>query len=240
MCTVSFVPSGNKVWITSNRDEKSTRPAALPVAVNDINGMRVLFPRDTSAMGTWIAAQEYGTAAVLLNGAFVPHHPVAGYRLSRGQVLLQVISRPDPAQSIRRFDLQGIEPFTLILWQADVLTEFRWDGFLLHAREMDGQKPHIWSSVTLYSPDIIRKRETWFREFMQRAPQVNAHSLMQFHRSAGDGDPEQSLLMQRGDAYATVSITNLEIGEEKSVMRYSDTQNQINTEAALFHLSVPG
>ncbi len=55
MCTVTYLPSANGFYLTSNRDEKSTRPAALPPAVYFLNGSKIIYPKDAQGCGTWIA-----------------------------------------------------------------------------------------------------------------------------------------------------------------------------------------
>ena len=73
MCTVSFIPVQGKVFITHNRDEKIARPKALYPNEYNINGHKLLFPRDTAAGGSWFAMNQNGSAAVLLNGGYTKH-----------------------------------------------------------------------------------------------------------------------------------------------------------------------
>jgi len=84
MCTVSFIPVGGKLFISSNRDEKRSRKIALPPAQYEYNELKFVFPKDADAGGTWIAVKENGDAAVLLNGAFINHIAEPPYRKSRG------------------------------------------------------------------------------------------------------------------------------------------------------------
>jgi len=73
MCTVSFIPSGSQYIITSNRDEHISRPLALQPQEETIGNVKILFPKDAKAGGTWFALSENGSVAVLLNGGFVNH-----------------------------------------------------------------------------------------------------------------------------------------------------------------------
>lgn len=238
MCTVSFVPGKSGIWLSSNRDEKCVRPIAIPPEVHQINSVNVLFPRDTGALGTWIATQENGTSAVLLNGAFEPHQPLPRYRISRGQVLLQLISRSSTCNSIRQFDLNDVEPFTLVVWEEQQLMEFRWNGNQLFSQKLNSQQAHIWSSVTLYSPRTTAMREEWFQQFLASTPEPDLESLLNFHQMAGNGDTHQSLMMRRQDEYATVSITNLECQPHQSVMTYLDTISQKRSSQRLSYKNV--
>lgn len=69
MCTVSFVATNDKIIITSNRDEKTVRPSAIPPRNYTVNGKKLIFPKDPKAGGTWFVANADGTILVLLNGA---------------------------------------------------------------------------------------------------------------------------------------------------------------------------
>src|ERR1700710_3142568 len=95
MCTVTFIPQGNRVFIAHNRDEKRSRGKALSPREYNINGHTLLFPRDSAAGGSWIAINKNGSAAVLLNGAFSKHAPPPFYRKSRGIVFLDVMASGD-------------------------------------------------------------------------------------------------------------------------------------------------
>src|SRR3954447_19258865 len=128
MCTVTFIPLKDRVILTSNRDEKYSRKQALPPQQFYFNGGTIIYPQDADAGGTWVAINEDGNAAVLLNGAFVKHTPMPPYKKSRGQVLLEVIQTDRPVRSFVRTDLTHIEPFTLVIIDNKGLYECRWDG----------------------------------------------------------------------------------------------------------------
>ena len=162
MCTVSFISSGGRTIITSNRDENEQRPKASAPVFEIRNNKKMIFPKDSKAGGTWFAAADNGVVAVLLNGAFVKHAPAPAYRKSRGLVLLEIIGSDDPLDFCKKTDLQDIEPFTLVLYQQGTLHELRWDGRQRHELMLDPQDHYIWSSATLYSPEIIRHRKDLF------------------------------------------------------------------------------
>jgi uncharacterized protein with NRDE domain len=150
MCTVTFIPLPDRVFITHNRDEKKARTRALPPATSRVNGYTLLFPKDGQAGGTWIGVNENGNTAVLLNGAFVKHVPAPPYRKSRGLVFLDILASADMLQAWQQIPLENIEPFTIVFWNGMLLTECRWDGAIKHFRFPDVTKNHVWSSYTLY------------------------------------------------------------------------------------------
>src|SRR5215510_5838595 len=113
MCTVTFIPADRKYFITSNRDETSTRKLATPPASYQFDSGKLFFPKDGDMGGSWIAMHENGNAAVLLNGAFEKHVPQPSYRLSRGKIFVHVIASESPVRRFERLSLERIEPFTL-------------------------------------------------------------------------------------------------------------------------------
>ena len=191
MCTVTFIPLSNKVLLTSNRDEKGIRKRAIHPAVEQFPKARLLFPKDAQAGGTWIGVADSGAVVVLLNGGFIKHEPAAEYRKSRGLIFLDILSESPALSSFNKINLIGIEPFTLVIWEGTKLHECRWSGEEKYIREMDASQPHIWSSVTLYSSDIIHKREQWFNNWLQQHPKPSVEDIRKFHLFGGDGDTEK-------------------------------------------------
>ena len=84
MCTVTYIPTKEHVYLTSNRDEKNWRTDALAPEVYEFSSGKIIYPKDGDAGGTWIAAHENGNVVVFLNGGFVAHTPAPPYRKSRG------------------------------------------------------------------------------------------------------------------------------------------------------------
>lgn len=225
MCTVTFIPSKDKVFITSNRDEKTIRQQAIPPQPYIINGVNILFPKDADAGGTWIAMKNNGHAAVLLNGGFVKHTANPPYARSRGLVFLDIAAAADAVAYYRNTNLENIEPFTSILYREEELFECRWDGSQKHIKQLSCTEPHIWSSVTLYDNDVIRRRERWFSKWLDRNNDPSQEDILFFHQFGGDGDEENSLVMRRQDIYHTVSVTGIELRSDIGRMKYLDMKD---------------
>lgn len=235
MCTVTFVPTANGIYLTSSRDEHYKRSKALPPQFYYRNGYELIFPKDPDAGGTWIALRNKKEAAVLLNGAFLKHLPEPPYRKSRGIVLLDVLAYSDPVIGFNTLLLSGIEPFTLILLSEGKLTECRWDGKEKHQQQLDINTPRIWSSVTLYDETVIKQREAWFKQWFQGIEELNTEEMMHFHQFAGDGDSRNSVLMNRDNQMSTVSICSLFIGKGQSRIRYRDVQSMTDLQHTFSH-----
>lgn len=225
MCTVTFIPTGNRVFFTSSRDEQAERPLALLPQMYEVNGRRILFPKDARAGGSWAAVNENGAAAILLNGAIKAHQPEPPYRKSRGLILLDLIAASSPADAFEEADFRGIEPFTVILYENKNLYSGKWDGRMNWLEPLNANKPAIWSSVTLYNPDAIYKRECWFNEWLAENPYPGTLDIIHFHQKGGDGDPHDDILMNRGKEIFTNSISSIRISPETAAFRYLDLRS---------------
>jgi Transport and Golgi organisation 2 len=222
MCTVTFIPGPDGVYLTSNRDERLTRPDALFPFRATLEGQELIYPKDAEAGGTWIALKSGGDAAVLLNGAFTKHRRQPTYRKSRGLVFLDIVRSADPAGRFEKMDLTGIEPFTLVLFCSALLFECRWDGERKHMARLSSRHPYIWSSATLYSAETSRSREEWFRQWYAAVSGIGTESILGFHRTAGSGDAENGLIIDRQGKIVTRSITSIRLAASRASIRYVD------------------
>lgn len=240
MCTVTFIPAEHTIFLTSNRDEKHWRSiASAPAAYEGISG-KILFPKDGDAGGTWIAAHENGNAIVFLNGGFIAHASQPPYRKSRGLVLLELIDHSGPYNNFLTIELDHIEPFTAIIWNDHRLFECRWDGEQKHVLELNGTIPHIWSSVTLYVPEVIARRNQWFEEWIRLKKNPSQDDILYFHQFTGDGDCHNDLKMDRGQVF-TVSVTSMSVSKDHTLMRYLDLKNNQSFQQELvFEKSLAG
>ena len=230
MCTVSFIPSNDKYFITSNRDEKLSRKTAISPGMFDYNGQKLFFPKDADAGGTWIVMKENGDAAVLLNGAFICHTAEPPYRLSRGIILLDIFSTEKPSATFAKINLRDIEPFTLVLLENNCLYEFRWDGTEKFCKQLNINMPYLWSSTTLYDGFVIKKREQWFASFLSDHPTPTQQDILNFHRFTGDGNKQNDLLMTRDGIYTTVSITSILLTKDRGCIQYLDISGNTSSE----------
>ncbi len=221
MCTVTYLPTTEGYIITHNRDEA---PARSPHAIerSDIGGTPCLFPRDTGAGGAWVAAVQQGPTICLLNGAFVKHERTPPYRRSRGLILLDLLAQPDWPSFVSAYDLQNIEPFTLLFFDRSTASELRWDGARKHVQYLPATAPAFWCSATLYPPDMQVRREAVFQQWYARQkPPVSATAILNLHHTGSVGDPENDFVMNRGNRVRTVSITQVVVGSN-TLMTYHD------------------
>lgn len=229
MCTVSYIPHKEKGFIlTSNRDERAFRPTMAP-QIYTIRAIRVGFPKDARAGGSWIAANDRGRLCCLLNGGFTAHHKNSHYAQSRGTVLLELISSASEVQHFfQQKDLSDIEPFTMISLQwknpmVEQLSQLVWDGKLAHFRLLNPLESFLWSSVTLYSEEHRQLRKQWFGRFLlEQSGKFTPESILEFHSGKHTLDQTVNLLMERKGDLKTVSITQVIPEDDRFRMKYLD------------------
>jgi hypothetical protein len=139
---------------------------------------------------------------------------------------VEVLATDSPSQTLASIHLDGIEPFTMVLFEKACLYEFRWDGTERYCKQLPSHRAHIWSSATLYDGLVIKKREHWFASFLNRHPVPTQKDILNFHRFSGDGDTKNDLLMEREGVYSTVSITSILLTADRASMKYIDLKRQ--------------
>ncbi len=224
MCTVTYIPKGNSNFIlTTNRDEAVGRTTLVP-DFYDVDGVKMVFPKDVVAGGTWIGISEKSSVICLLNGGFENHVRAGDYKMSRGVVVKELLKAGDLSAAIDDFDYKGIEPFTIIAinWSSVLkATELVWDGNKAHINVLPSM-PKIWSSSSLYDTAMKQKRCDWFDAFLKEGT-FEASDVYDFHTTAGEGNTHVDVLMDRG-FLKTVSVTQIEKIDDDCAMTYYDLQ----------------
>lgn len=231
MCTVSFIPCAEHFIFTSNRDEHLSRAVALAPQVNTFDEVTILFPKDAKAGGTWFAANQWGHVCVLLNGGFVKHTSTGNYAKSRGLVLLDIAKQEFPTQYYKSLSLQNIEPFTVIVFENKNLTEFRWDGEQKHEKKLSLSEAYIWSSATLYSPEVIALRAAYFKKFLEKND-FSSQAIIDFHTHSYL-DKENGFVIDRNTQMKTFSVTQAVRYNHSVAMKHLDLIHHKNYQAIL-------
>jgi hypothetical protein len=102
------------------------------------------------------------------------------------------------------------------------LWEARWDGEQKYLLALPAHEPQIWSSVTLYDPEVIALRKAWFKQWLEGDSPKTAEGIRQFHEFGGDGNESTQLKMNRGGLLQTLSITAIQLYPNKALMYYKD------------------
>ena len=231
MCTVTFLPLNNTNFIlTSNRDEQRLRET-LPPKFFEENGVKMLFPKDKTAGGTWIGTSSKNRLVCVLNGAFSKHIRKNSYIKSRGIIAKEILQTATFKKYIENLNLEEIEPFTMVIidWSDGQLSLFEliWDGNQKHFSKLKNE-PKIWSSSTLYSDAVKETRKQWFQNWISNN-EFASSSILDFHHSE-IGDKEQSVLMKRSYV-ETVSITSVKKESDSIEMLYEDVVHEKKTKS---------
>ncbi len=227
MCTVTLLATSEKDFIlTSNRDEAEVRKT-IPPKIYKEGEVKLLFPKDAVAGGTWIGVSERNRLICLLNGGFETHVRKEQYRLSRGVVVKNLLLAEKVVEEIENYDFLDIEPFTTIIvdWnKGQKFFEFVWDGNRKHLKELQ-LKTHLWSSSPLYTSEMKNLRQAWFSEFQKKSKKPAEDELWDFHHTGGKGDKNVDLIMDRG-FIKTKSITQVVKTGSLIEMTYEDLQTR--------------
>ncbi len=223
MCTVTYLPLGNNNFIlTSSRDVPFIREKASYPKKYVEDGVEMYYPIDGKAEGTWIGTSSKKRLICLLNGGFEYHTSRASYKKSRGIIVKDLLKVDNIHNELHNIDLKGVEQFTITIvdWKTTLeLIEFVWDGMTKHIKTLS-QEPHIWSSSTLYDESIKQLRLDWFASW-QKDKDFNQENILKFHHTAGIGDSNIDVIMDRGLG-GTVSITSVKKEQNSIIMNYED------------------
>jgi len=210
MCTVSIFYKGNNDFVlTSNRDEAPDRNALAPNFYT-INNVQLLMPKDEHSGGSWIGASNENRIVCLLNGGIIAHERKRNYRQSRGVVVTDLLTTKTIEKTVNTYNYKDIEPFTIIIadWNTTLkFYELIWDENRVHFQQLP-LKTKIWSSSTLYTEEKKQARLNWFESFKSNN-NLSSKSLLEFHKTAGKGNADFGVIMDRG-VVKTTSITQIE------------------------------
>lgn len=231
MCTVTYIPLQDGFVLTSSRDEQVFRPTLKP-QVYAHNNAKLIYPKDEVAAGTWIATGNNNKVACLLNGAFTSHFKETNYTKSRGLVLLDFFEYHTFPEAIESVNLNGIEPFTLLLidYNNDIMFhQLVWDGTKKHIEKVNKNIPQIWSSATLYSMSARVLRKTWFDNWVNANTQQTDHDILNFHTVKHGNIESNDILMKGENNLQTVSVSQIKIAAGNRSFFYFDLKDLSKT-----------
>ncbi len=222
MCTLTYIPTDHGYIFTHNRDERMDRPTSKDFRKQKSGEQVLYFPQDLEAKGSWIAFSSKGKSACLLNGGSMAHARKEKYRKSRGLVVLESFDFKDTKAFYKNYNFDNIEPFTLIVGDLYELVKIVHDENETTFEILDKTVSNIWSSTTLYTIEVRKKREQWFKNWLLKNHSLNASQAFDFHRNAGDGDHENDLVMSRWGMLKTLSITQISVAKNQASLSYHD------------------
>jgi hypothetical protein len=221
MCTlsvlrrpISVVDNDNDeplLWrVTFNRDERRTRPPAVPPDQHIYDDRLAVHPIDPLGGGTWIAASSAGLVFALLNGySDADHRPRAAK--SRGLIIPAFLSADTLDEAATR--LQSIDPsaflsFRLVIMADDGVREAVSDGRRLESQDVREGEAWMRSSSSVRPEVVLPHRGAMFQQDVALSRSAAAQD--NFHVTRHATDPALGVLMERDDA-RTVSVTTVEV-----------------------------
>lgn len=211
MCTVTWRRERDTYEVFFNRDERRNRAPARPPEVRASGPIRYVAPLDPQGGGTWLAANEHGVTAGLLNyyereAVATPARP-----LSRGLLIPDLMAyasaRELSAQASARADGR-FAPFLLLAFAADGAWQVRWDGDRVESRALgDDDRPVSTSSFD--TARVLERRRARWREAADGGD-LSAEALERYHRSTDAEGGPYSVCMTRDDA-RTVSFSRVRV-----------------------------
>lgn len=212
------------VRLACNRDELHSRPAALPPVACELGARKSIMPIDPVSSGTWIAVNDAGLAATLLNVNLGRHLVDTGEprKLSRGTLiprLMACATLADAEEVSATTDPRRHAAFRLVLIDDRSISQFWSDGSSLrHERAALGDQPHLFTSSGLGDALVERPRRELFEQvFTPGGDWVSQQDA--FHRHSWPERRHLSVCMERSAA-RTVSHTVIEIELERVAVSY--------------------
>ena len=105
------------------------------------------------------------------------------------------------------------------------LYELKWDEVKVELITHDSSLPQIWSSVTLYSQEVIKERKKWFEVWSLKNSNYTTDSILNFHHFGGNGSEENDLIINRSTK-KTVSICCINKNLSHTDIIYEDIVNK--------------
>jgi hypothetical protein len=209
------------LWrVTFNRDERRTRPPALPPHQHLYDDRVAVHPIDPLGGGTWIAMSSAGLVFALLNGySEDDSRPRPTTAKSRGLIIPALLGADTLHVATMR--VQAIDPaaflsFRLVIVGDDGAHEVVSDGRQLDCRDVreggsgGGAAGEAWmrSSSSVRPEIVLPHRGGMFQHDV--APSRSAAAQDRFHLTRHATDTALGVLMEREDA-RTVSVTTVEV-----------------------------
>tara|TARA_R110000796_G_scaffold183498_2_gene300018 strand:- start:97300 stop:98004 length:705 start_codon:yes stop_codon:yes gene_type:complete len=214
MCTVSYIPKNEGYIVTFNRDESEARSTEHPKKRILNNGLLITAPKDLVKGGTWIAIDDNGRTACLLNGGFTKHIPKKKYRISRGYLVINAFEAANFSDFLSNLFLEDMEPFTLLLFEPKIIQQLVWDGHTINSSKLPIESKHLWSSSTLFTPEEHSTKLNYLMEALEDNSS-DSEQILKIH-----GKENKTPFVIDRKTVKTVSITQHYFNGKNSKLTY--------------------
>jgi hypothetical protein len=226
MCTVTVVPQAQGARLLCNRDERRSRPAALPPEIHDLRGRLAAFPVDPQGGGTWIGVNDAGLIVTLLNVQRTSdgrRDDASRKRRSRGLVvreLLRWTSLPHATAAVESLEPYAFEPFqVVIVYEGRVAVATSDAAGPIRCTQQTLDEPVLFTSSSLGDALVGLPRRRLFERMVVRSRTGWLDGQARFHDHQWSQRPEISIRMERRDAL-TVSRTSVDVRTDRRQLLY--------------------
>ncbi|MGE9290389.1 MAG: NRDE family protein [Puniceicoccales bacterium] len=234
MCTATWMKGDRFRYLLFNRDESLNRPDEIPPSIHQpATRPRFLAPTDPQSGGSWIAVNEYGLSAAVLNfyDGGVPAPEVSTAPISRGTLPLAAVAhkRVDSAadEIKEKTQTSHFAPFHLLLYDAEGDGAcLSWNGKSLKEGAIEEVDQPL-STSSYRSAAVVAFRKELYQNTVKTPPRLD--QLLEFHGSFLPERPAYGPAMIRDDA-STRSLTTIRLGSGEISMRHQ----LFNTASASF------
>ncbi len=223
MCTVTVVPHETGIRVMCNRDERRSRPAALPPQLHDLGGRLAAIPLDPRGAGSWVGVNDAGIVVTLLNVSGSWRRSPEEPRRSRGLIVREVLrsgSLSHVLETVASLDVGLFDLFRLVVARGSTVVDATSDGARrVTTRQITLDRPLIFTSSSLGDALVEAPRKQLFQRMVVERRSQWLRGQARFHRHQWPSRPEISVRMERHDAL-TVSRTVVEVTRARRSLFY--------------------
>ncbi len=215
MCTLTYYNTEDNLVITMNRDEKRARSESPPQLKNNL-----LMPIDDPSAGTWLAANQYGVVAALLN-RYDDHNPQADS--SRGAIIPQILTDNNFAQAkaaLEQLNYHKYRPYSLLLLSPAEKLRYDWNGQKLESVDLTKEENYFLSSSSWRATEVLKWRAEQYQDFCQETD-FSAQKMIEFHKLQYKDMELWGPFVERPDTH-TKNICQLIISAKQLSFMYHD------------------
>jgi hypothetical protein len=223
MCTVTVVPHETGIRLMCNRDERRSRPAALPPQVHELGGRLAVFPVDPQGGGSWVGVNDTGIVVTLLNVSGPSQSASQEPKRSRGLIVREVLrcgSLSQVLETVAGLDARQFDMFRLVAIHRFTAVEATTDGVRTAIRpQITLDAPLLFTSSSLGDALVEAPRKQLFQRMVVERQSEWLRRQARFHRHQWSSRPEISVRMERDDAL-TVSRTVVDVTRARRSLLY--------------------
>ncbi len=217
MSLISFVPvNGEWVFTVSREEKKIVTYLSPPKLYTEANG-KLLYSKDQYANGSTTILHERGTLGIIFAGSSGIMAPVYEAKEKLSNLLLEVLKSPQPAIKMALINFRLYEPFTLLLFDDNILMEFEWNGMQIQKRTLSNDYIHYWESVLTTMPEQIAIRNT---RFVQMVANKNPGEIIELHQALMHEKEQLNKKLSNTGLYNNISITQVCISDTLLKMHF--------------------